>query len=224
MAYGGIMRIVHWDTLIDRAGPGGRDRYSLTWQFAEIETQINEAVRETVWPVGSDTFTVFPESGKKRGEGNGVKPIKDGFVASLRDKGWDLEKGSPARTQANSEDRVSRPGAFDCHRSLEGGLAPFVVEWETGNISSSHRAINRMALGILLGYASGGVLIVPSREFAQYLTDRIGNEPELQPYFILWREWTLADTAYLAIVTIEHDGISFDVPRIPKGTDGRAQL
>jgi hypothetical protein len=216
------VRIVQWDTLIDRGGPGGHDRYSLIWQFAEVEEQINEAVRSTVWPTGADDFTIYPESGRKRGEGNGVRPIKDGFVRTLAAMGWELEKRAPRRADAEGE-KGSRPGAFDCHRGLEGDLAPFVVEWETGNISSSHRAINRMALGILLGYVSGGVLIVPSRELAQYLTDRIGNAPELAPYFVLWEQWTLAESAYLAVVTVQHDYTSVDVPRIPKGTDGRAQ-
>jgi len=218
------MRIIHWDTLIDRAGVDGSARYSLTSQFLQVERQINQAVRHTVWPPDADDFTIYPESGKKRGEGNGVKPIKDGFVATLRGMGWELEKRAPAREGAMPGAKGSRPGAFDCHRPLNGDFAPFVVEWETGNISSSHRAINRMALGILLGYVSGGILIVPSHELAQYLTDRIGNEPELQPYFPLWQQWTLAATAYLAVVTIEHDDVSTDVPRIPKGTDGRATI
>jgi len=217
------MRIVHWDTLIDRASPEVSSRYSSTRQFSEVEAQLNEAVRRTVWPPDAEDFTIYPQSGKKRGEGNGVKPIKAGFVATLEQMGWELEKRAPLRDGPSLGEKGSRPGAFDCHRTLGGGLAPFVVEWETGNISSSHRAINRMALGILEGYVSGGILIVPSRELAQYLTDRIGNEPELQPYFVLWQQWTLAETAYLAVVTIEHDDVSTSVPRIPKGTDGRAQ-
>ncbi|MGA1841038.1 MAG: hypothetical protein ACMUIU_10470 [bacterium] len=39
----------------------------------------------------------------------------------------------------------------------------FCVEWETGNISSSHRAINKMALGIIRDILIGGILIVPTR-------------------------------------------------------------
>jgi hypothetical protein len=58
----------------------------------------------------------------------------------------------------------------------------FCVEWETGNISSSHRAINKMALGILKDILIGGVLILPTRKMYSYLTDRVGNFPELAPY------------------------------------------
>ncbi len=120
----------------------------------------------------------------------------------------------------------SRPGAFDAHLTFGGGssFAPFVAEWETGNISSSHRAINRIGLGIQIGYISGGVLILPSGELAPYLTDRIGNEPELRPYHSLWSEWRLAPLSYFAIVAIEHDRTSLNVPRLPKGSDGRAVI
>lgn len=55
-----------------------------------------------------------------------------------------------------------------------------------------------------------------------YLTDRIGNIGELEPYFPLWRNLTGISGA-LRIIVIEHDETSFDVPRIPKGTDGRAK-
>jgi len=54
-----------------------------------------------------------------------------------------------------------------------------------------------------------------------YLTDRVGNYAELEPYLDLWRA-VRCDNGVLEIVVIEHDDVSYDVPRIPKGTDGRA--
>jgi hypothetical protein len=178
-----------------------------------------------VWPPGGIDFAIYPESGKKSGEGNGVKPIKTSFAAAIANKGWELEKPAPRTNAAN--DLIfsgSRPGAFDAHLTFDNPIiSPFAAEWETGNISSSHRAINRMALGILHGYLSGGVLILPSRNLAQYLTDRIGNGPELEPYHRLWQQWKLATPSYLGIVVVEQDRTSMDVPRIPKGTDGRSQ-
>lgn len=72
---------------------------------------------------------------------------------------------------------------------------------------------------------SGGVLIVPSRALYDYLTDRVGNSQELMPYHPLWRIWGQhREFAYLAIVTVEHDLASLDVPKILKGTDGRALI
>lgn len=96
------------------------------------------------------------------------------------------------------------------------------LEWETGNISSSHRSLNKMCMGLLLGAIKAGILVVPSRELYPYLTDRIGNISELEPYFPLWRA-TPCEEGVLEIFVIEHDATSDTVPRIPKGTDGRAQ-
>jgi hypothetical protein len=98
----------------------------------------------------------------------------------------------------------------------------FAVEWETGNISSSHRAINKMCLGMVKGKIVGGALIVPTRKLYRYLTDRIGNWDELVPYFDFWRS-TLVPNGVLEIIAVEHDFESLEVPRIPKGKDGNAK-
>lgn len=95
------------------------------------------------------------------------------------------------------------------------------LEWETGNISSSHRALNKMSLGLMKGLLAAGILVVPSASLAQYLTDRVGNYPELIPYLDLWKAIP-CKAGVLEIVVIEHDGTSTDVARIPKGTSGRA--
>lgn len=99
----------------------------------------------------------------------------------------------------------------------------FALEWETGNISSTHRALNKMTLGLLKGLLIGGVLIVPTRAMYKYLTDRVGNYPEIEPYFPLGRALRI-DEGLLAVFAIEHDAVSKSAPRIPKGTDGRALL
>lgn len=65
-------------------------------------------------------------------------------------------------------------------------------------------------------------MIVPCRNLAQYLTDRIGNYEELEPYFNFWLNSIASYPGVIVILGIEQDKISFDVPRIPKGTDGRA--
>ena len=78
-----------------------------------------------------------------------------------------------------------------------------------------------MALGILKGNLIGGVLVLPSRKMYHYLTDRVGNFQEIEPYLPLWKSLNVKE-GYLAIIEIEHDGVSKKVKRIPKGTDGRA--
>ena len=78
----------------------------------------------------------------------------------------------------------------------------------------------QVGIGILKGAISGGVLIVPTWELAHYLTDRIGNVRELEPYLSLWSSIEV-ERGFLAIFAVEHDAVSTDVPRIRKGTDGR---
>lgn len=99
-----------------------------------------------------------------------------------------------------------------------------VVEWETGNISSSHRSLNRMILGMLHGSVVAGFLIIPTRNIARYLTGRVGNVEELSPYFEVYRKISVK-RGVLRVLKVEHDAISTDpsvVPKIRKGTDGRA--
>jgi hypothetical protein len=200
------MKIVRTERLIDTGG------FSQSEEWRQIEDHIRVAIMSIQWPPGSGSFTLYDESGKRPGEGSGVKPIKEACMQTLKSLGWRLETPVDIAT-------VKRPGPMDATYAVRNRL--FCVEWETGNISSSHRALNKMALGILKGVLIGGVLIVPTREMYRYLTDRVGNLLELEPYFPLWKSLNVNE-GLLAIVAVEHDGISRDVPRIGKGTDGRA--
>lgn len=200
------MKIVHIENLI----AAGEFAGSLEWN--NIEAAVTEAVLKVTWPPRSKLFTIFPESGKKRRMGNGVKPIKNGLIRSLIQQGWEKEI---AITIPESE----RPGKFDA--VIHTSRGPVALEWETGNISSSHRALNKMALGLMKGYLAGGILIVPTRELYKYLTDRVGNWSELRPYLDLWKAIPCR-SGVLQIVVVEHDALSTRVRRIPKGTSGRA--
>ena len=202
------MRIVAVHTL-HNCGP-----YSRSKHWKKTRKQIHDAVRKCEWPAGSGSFTIYPESGKRTGEGNGVRPIRNGFVKDLEARGWRTEgkaKNSPGQSL----------GDFDA--VLTGPDRPVVVEWETGNISSSHRSMNKLTMLVSDGIISAGVLVVPSRKLYRYLTDRIGNIQELEPYFPLWRS-VPCSSGIVEVVVIEHDAESRDVPRIPKGTDGRSQV
>jgi hypothetical protein len=186
--------------------------YASSRHWRQTRKQIHSAVRACEWPPGSGLFTIYPQSGKKRGEGNGVKPIRDGFVADLRSRGWVIE--GPAQNALGL-----RLGGFDA--VLPGPEGAVVVEWETGNISSSHRSMNKLTMLVAEGVIAAGTLVVPSRKLYVYLTDRIGNINELEPYFGLWRS-VPCKKGVLEIVVIEHDATSDRVPKIPKGTAGRA--
>jgi Restriction endonuclease BamHI len=199
------MKILRVEKLIDEGS------FSSTEEWKTIESQIIQAIKTIEWPPNSGSFTLYPESGKKRGQGNGVKPIKDACILHLKSNQWVPEQ---KLTEIDT-------GKIDAAYQAEKGL--FCVEWETGNVSSSHRAINKMALGMLKGLLIGGALILPSRDMYRYLTDRIGNFKEVQPYFPLWRSLKASiNEGLLAVIEIEQDNVSLNVPRIKKGTDGRA--
>jgi hypothetical protein len=200
------MKIVHVETLICCG------KYAECQDWKLTRESIQKAVKEVEWPPGSGSFTIYPESGKKRGEGNGVTPIKNGLIAELKRQRWKPEEPLDIAT-------VHQPGELDAVLYTKYG--PVALEWETGNISSSHRALNKMALGLLKGKLAGAVLIVPSRELYRYLTGRIGNFSELQSYLDLWHSIP-RKAGVLEIIVIEQDATSTRVPRIPKGTDGRA--
>jgi len=200
------MKIMQVERLIDVGG------FSSTQEWKVIESHIFSAIQSIQWPPDSGSFTLRDESGKKRGEGSGVKPIKEACMQRLSSLGWKLETCVDVAT-------LKRPGPIDATICADNRL--FCLEWETGNISSSHRAINKMALGILKGIFIGGALVLPTRAMYKYLTDRIGNFAEIEPYFALWRALRV-EAGLLMVIAIEHDAVSGSVPRIPKGTDGRA--
>lgn len=218
------MQIPRIETLIAK----GEFASSADWQ--RLRADAVDAVRHAEWPPGSGSFTIYPQSGKKSGEGNGVKPIKHATIAKLT--GGALSYGQQVKAGVNDfsgrwteefpwpvGERI-RPGNMDAAYVLPGG-GYVCLEWETGNISSSHRSMNKMALGLLKGTIKAGLLVVPSRALYPYLTDRIGNVAELEPYFDLWRS-TPCKEGVLEVVVIEHDATSLSVPKIPKGTDGRS--
>jgi len=200
--------------LVDAAG------FTRTPAWERVSSDVREAIQAIHWPPDSSIFTIHPQSGKKHGQGNGVKPIKEAFVLKLLDLGWKPEQGYPRGE--DEKERKFWPGGFDAWLDLSGeGLPPFVAEWETGNISSSHRAMNKMAMGLMAGKLSGGVLVLPTRALYSFLTDRVGNYRELEPYFELWSSLPI-ESGCLAVIAVEHDAVSTDVSRIKKGTDGWA--
>ena len=181
------------------------------WKTASENVEAAVAVSD--WPHGSGQFTIYPESGKKRGMGNGVDAIKVPCVRKLKEFGWQVEALPPLPAGTLTT------GDLDALLISEIGYIAF--EWETGNISSSHRAINKLLQSLMVGGITGGFLIVPSDGLKKFLTDRIGNIGELRPYFPLWRA-TNIPRGVLEVIVVEHDATSLDVPKIPKRTDGRS--
>lgn len=182
-------------------------------QRQKVEATLKSAVKAVKWPPGNNEFVIRPLA-----DGNGVAPLKNGFMDTLLAEGWRPQQRYP-RSDDGSPNEVY-PGAFDAWLDLPKSKA-VVLEWETGNVSSSHRSINRMARAIMEGHAIAGYLVVPSRTLYNYLTQRIGNFLELSPYFPLWEKLPLGK-GFLGVVEVEFDRTDPDVQLIPKGKDGRA--
>ncbi len=183
---------------------------------------------------------------------NGVVPIKDQFLANLKSAGWhseepvaSMQRSSSFQTHLNADmclkeypsrqdfrlddkdwDAViqERVGDFDFFTELDDGVR-CVVEWETGNISSSHRSMNKLCLVLMAGFIDIGVVILPSRLLYAHITDRIGNWLELSPYLRLWQHAGQGtQRGMLAVTVVEHDQLTddADVPFISQGKDGRS--
>jgi hypothetical protein len=177
-------------------------------EYKAIIREVREAICSIERPEGSGEFVLHPTK-----KGNGVKPIKNACMRQLKTNKWELEVPMLLGSR-------KKPGRIDAVKTLPNG-SKFALEWETGNISSSHRAINKMVFGLLTGELVGGILVLPSRIMYKYLTDRVGNYEELEPYFPVWENVNVAE-GVVAVIEIQHDRVSVSSRRIPKGTNGRA--
>lgn len=184
---------------------------------------------------------------------NGVVPIRDQFLRHLIDAGWEPEQSVNLETKIQNMEPVTKQaellmseypsgrefrladedwasvfhgkvGDFDFFTELPGKTR-CVVEWETGNISSSHRSMNKLCLVLMAGLIDIGVVVLPSRELYSHLTDRIGNWMELSPYLPLWHHFGQGvKRGMLAVAVVEHDRLTDDpsIPYITQGNDGRS--
>jgi len=145
-------------------------------------------------------------------KGNGVRPIKTGVVSKLVKLKWSSEH------RMNLDGMKSKP--LDGFKTLAGTRAGF--EWETGNISSSFRALMKLTKGILENQLDLGIHVLPSRPFYNFLTDRVGNISELLPYLAVFGRIPIETNRALVILVVEHDKEDKKMKLIPKGLDGNS--
>ncbi|MEO8173195.1 MAG: hypothetical protein ABI581_08940 [Sediminibacterium sp.] len=181
--------------------------FAVCAEFQEIMDELRDAIASVQWHLPGK-FVINPTR-----MGNGVKPIKQKFVDFLESRKWEPEKSM-------SLVRGMNPGPIDAIKRTNQGI--FAVEWETGNISSSHRALNKIALGIIQKQIIGGILVLPQRSLAKYLTDRIGNYEEIMPYVPLFHNLKIEE-GLMGIIVVDYDDTSKDALLIPKGQDGNAK-
>jgi hypothetical protein len=180
---------------------------------AEVLADTLEGVRRVSWPPGNDRFVLGPLV-PNVGHPNGVVPVRAGFANHMFDLGWSME------FRYRSE-LLSMHGALDAVKETRHGLVG--VEWETGNISSSHRALGKLTLGLVDKEIVGGILVVLDSRWKAYFTDRIGNWGEVDGYQRVWSRALRGERpCFLSVVVYEPDGVEAGVIPIPKGRDGNA--
>ena len=207
-------------------------------------------IRQMVNPPGEDRFRIRAKSIKLDSRGlktsqwnrNGVSPIKSQFFTAMAWANWKTEHSLSLELYLKSRRDIQRlmvypdivplteklhssVGDFDFTYETDSGFRT-VIEWETGNISSAHRSLNKMCLALMAGLTDAGVLIVPSRKFYPHLTDRIGNWQEICPYLAFWQTVgnKVIRKGLLAVTVVEHDELVTDdsIPYIKQGADGRS--
>ena len=119
------MKYIKEEVLIDKK------LFSASREYKKIRKDIIAAIKSVTWPSTSNKFVINPLK-----QGNGVVPIKQAFVAHLQKLGWEAE------VKVDVDATTSTPGKIDVVKIINDSY--FAVEWETGNISSSHRALNKM--------------------------------------------------------------------------------
>lgn len=140
---------------------------------------------------------------------NGVVPVKEPCYKKLEyEYNWFREKPLSVLSK--------KGGPIDVYKEFKNGKSCFkvAIEFETGNISSAHRSMNKMHLGIINKEIDLAVLMMPMHQLSYYLTDRVSNYEELAPYFPL-----INKTAFI-IIGFDVETYSADVPCLKKGKDG----
>lgn len=209
--------------------------------WAAVHDSYRRSIQAIDHPAGSGKLTLRKEK-RIRADlrlCNGVPYLRRRFLDHIvNEEKWESEKAvdlhpdrvQPTLTlypegQEHQEPLTSKFGVFDFVTLGKNGLR-IAIEWETGNISSSHRSMNKLAISLAAGAIDVGVLIVPSRDCYDHLTDRIGNIGELSGYLEIWEAAKVrVKRGLLAVTVIEHDELTDDetIPYLPLGGDGRAK-
>ena len=218
---GAVRKIVH---------PAGNDRFVIRRKIRKRDARGNPSkqwVRNGVVPIKREFLANLTKAGWRAEMPAGLGREMPGEAEpSTKTALWDYPSKQAIVLEDTSSSRAFREGLgdFDFYSETANGLRR-VIEWETGNISSSHRSMNKLCLVMMAGLIDIGVVILPSRRLYPHLTDRIGNWQELSPYLALWhRTGQSVKRGLLAVTVVEHDELTDNptVPFISQGIDGRS--
>lgn len=206
-----------------------------------IHDSYVRAILRIDFPEGTGSLTLRRKVKRPDGQWdrNGVGYLRARFLNHMvNDESWrsevgiDLSKGCTPpdlrlypSMELHHEPIMSDFGEFDFVTTAPAGTR-VAIEWETGNISSSHRSMNKLAIALVAGIIEAGVLIVPTRDLYEHLTDRVGNIDELSGYLTMWKDLEdRVERGLLAISVVEHDALTDDpdFSFLGVGKDGRAR-
>ncbi|WP_322963402.1 hypothetical protein [Sphingomonas fuzhouensis] len=226
-----------WDRTLILFDQGGIV-YSPDWKA--LHDSYVRSIQSIEHPVGSGRLIIRRKerTPDRKWRRNGVGYLRNAFLRHICDvEGWRPE-GSVNLARDREQPLIKKyPSMADYREPITSDFGGFdletvgdndtriAVEWETGNISSSHRSMNKLAIALAAGVIDVGVLIVPSRALYEHLTDRIGNIGELSGYLAMWEGLKHSvKHGLLAITVVEHDELSTNpgIPYLNVGNDGRA--
>ena len=212
-----------------------------TSDWKMIHENYVQSIQSIDFPEFSGKLTLRSKERRPDGQWNrnGVVYLKRRFLDHMvNNQHWNAEVGFDLGKDRKPPDLMLFPdlttyqepitsefGDFDLVTCTSKGIH-VAIEWETGNISSSHRSMNKLAIALASGKIQVGVLIVPSRDLYEHLTDRIGNIGELSGYLSMWKDLGVnVERGLLAISVVEHDILTNETafPYLPTGKDGRAK-
>ena len=101
---------------------------------------------------------------------NGVVPLKETCYRMLEEVyGWYRERPLDVLSE--------KGGPIDVYKVFqdERNEVRVGIEFETGNISSAHRSMNKLHLGVSSSELDLAVLLMPMHRLSYYLTDRVSN-------------------------------------------------
>jgi len=173
--------------------------------------EVKTSICSPIWPMESKIFTI--NNTKKNC--NGVVPIKELCYTTLEETyNWYREK--PLNVLKVEK---KKGGPIDVYKEFSAELQVnnkirVGMEFETGNISSAHRSMNKLLLGLKREEIDLAIILMPIKKLAYYLTDRVTNFEELEPYF------ELTEGHPFMFIGFDAEAYDVNVPVIPKGSDG----
>ncbi|TYR81186.1 restriction endonuclease [Priestia megaterium] len=187
--------------------------------------EVKTSICSPIWPTNSNIFTI----NNTEKNCNGVVPIKELCYTMLEDTyNWyrekpldvlklEKKKGGPIDVykefiSEQEEDQDDLEGYKEF--TQDGNIRRVGMEFETGNISSAHRSMNKLLLGLKREEIDLAIILMPIKQLAYYLTDRVTNFEELEPYF------ELTEGQPFIFIGFNAEAYAPNVPLIPKGKDG----